>query len=114
MTANYFSFVETEVFRKQVDRTGSLDILYKIQIELIADPERGPTIQGTNGARKARIGKDGKGKSGGYRYIYLYLERAEVVYLLLLYGKDEQADLTPAQKKQVAEVVRSIKESYKK
>lgn len=111
----HFSFIETDVFRKQVERTGSLEILFRIQGELLANPKRGAVIEGTNGARKARTSRhSGKGKSGGYRYIYLFLEAADVVFLLLLYGKDEQDDLTSDQKKQIGQLVREIKGGYRR
>lgn len=111
----HFSFVETDVFRKQVDNTGSLDVLFGIQDELLANPKRRVIIQETNGARKARVSKEsGKGKSGGFRYIYIFLEEVEIVYLILLYSKNEQADLTPDQKKQVGKVLERIKDGYRR
>jgi hypothetical protein len=111
----YFSFIETNVFTKQVDSTGSLEVLFSIQSELLIDPKRGSVISETNGARKARVSKDaGKGKSGGFRYIYIFLERHEIVYLLLLYGKNDQADLTSDQRKAVAKLVKRIKDGYKR
>lgn len=110
----YFSFVETNVFKKKVDGTGSLEILLSIQDELLEDPRRGDVIPNTNGARKARIGKSGQGKRGGYRYVYIFLEDVGVIYLLLLYPKNEQLDLTSDQKKQVRTVVQRIKDGHKR
>jgi len=100
---------------KQLDKTGSLDVLFEIQKDLQQDPRRGPVIQGTNRARKARVSK-GKstGKSGGFRYIYVYIEDIGTIYLLLLYAKDEQDDLTPQQKKQLGAVVMRIKDALKR
>jgi hypothetical protein len=112
--ARFFSFVETTVFTKQVDNTGSLDVLLSIQEDLLANPKRGSVIQNTGGARKARLAKEGQGKRGGYRYIYVFLEDVEIIYLLLLYPKNEQDDLTPDQKKQVKSIVQRIKDSYKR
>jgi mRNA-degrading endonuclease RelE of RelBE toxin-antitoxin system len=111
----YLSFSETPVFMKQIYKTGSLDVLFEIQKDLQQDPRRGPVIKGTNGARKARVGK-GKstGKSGGFRYIYVYIEDVGTIYLLLLYGKDEQDDLTPLQKKQLGAVITRIKDALKR
>jgi len=43
----YYTFVETAVFTKQVDSKASLDVLYAIQNDLIADPKRGDVMQGT-------------------------------------------------------------------
>ena len=77
--ARFFSFVETTVFTKQVDNTGSLDVLLSIQEDLLANPKRGSVIQNTGGARKARLAKEGQGKRGGYRYIYVFLEDVEII-----------------------------------
>ena len=41
----------------------------------------------------------GKGKRGGLRVIYFYFEEDDQIWLLTIYGKDEAADLTTAQKK---------------
>jgi hypothetical protein len=110
----YFSFSETPIFMKQVDKTGSLEVLFNIQKELLNDPRRGPVMQGTNGARKARVGRGSGGKRGGFRYIYVYVEYAEKIYLLFLYGKDEQDDLTVEQKKQLGALVKRIKDALKR
>jgi hypothetical protein len=62
-------------------------------------------------ARKARIAAPGKpaGKSGGLRYLYLYLEARGRIHLLFLFSKRGQADLTNEQRKRVAALVEIIK-----
>lgn len=50
-----------------------------------------------------------KGKRGGIRVIYLHVAEADVNFLIDIYGKDEQADLTIGQKK----ALRALAESYK-
>jgi len=82
---------------------------------LLADPERWPVIKGTGGARKGRVAdpRDSRGKSGSFRYIYLYLEHRGRIFLLLLFSKNEQANLSPKQLKQVAAVVEKIKQENK-
>jgi hypothetical protein len=111
----YYTFVETAVFTKLMDSKASLDVLYAIQNDLIADPKRGDVVQGTGGIRKARVAdpQSGRGKSGSYRYLYLYLEHQGRIYLLYFYGKNEQSDLSPEQKKIVAKLARMIKEESK-
>jgi hypothetical protein len=109
----YYTFVETAVFTKQIEKKASLDVLIAIQNDLIADPTRGDVVQGTGGVRKARIAdpQSGRGKRGSFRYLYLYLEHRGRIYLLYFYGKDEQSDLSPEQRKVVARLARMIKES---
>lgn len=93
----------------------SLETLYAIQSDLIADPERWPVVKGTNGARKGRIADPTmpKGKSGGFRYIYLYLEHRGRIHLLFLFGKKDQADLSAEQTAAVARLVETLKKSVR-
>ena len=68
-------------------------------------------MQGLAGVRKARISNParGKGKRGGYRYFFLYLERREHVHLLLLLDKGEQPDLNQQERKSLRVLVEQIK-----
>ena len=111
LARKFYSFIETPIFTKQVDSKASLDVLMAIQDELLENPARGAIVRGTGGARKARIADphSGRGKSGSYRYLYLYLEHRGHIYLLFFYGKNEQSDLSPEQKKVIAKLVEQIK-----
>jgi len=102
-----YSFFETSTFVKQIERYASLNVLFAIQQDLLRMPKRGDVVQGAHGARKARIGDPdtGRGKRGSYRYVYLYLEHQERIYLLYLYPKNVVANLTAQQLKMVANVV---------
>ena len=106
----WFEFVESKVFYRRV-RELPAGLLSAIQADLIGNPERGDLVEGTGGARKARVADPagGRGKSGSYRYLYLYLPHAGRIHLLYLYAKGEQADLSPAQKKVVREIIGLIK-----
>ncbi|REJ76112.1 MAG: hypothetical protein DWQ47_10855 [Acidobacteria bacterium] len=110
-----FTFIELPVFVEDIDSTGSLDILYAIQADLLEDPERGAVIPGTGGLRKARVAdkRKKKGKSGSYRYMYLYLKHAGVIYLILLFAKSDFVNISEAQKKELARISRDIKLRYK-
>jgi len=63
------------------------------------------------GVRKARVANParGKGKRGGYRYLYLLLEKSRQIHLLILLDKNEQEDATEEQRKQIREWVRLVK-----
>jgi hypothetical protein len=75
--------------------------LAAMQRELLADPQRGDVVPGCGGLRKLRVGdpRRGKGKLGGARVISLHVAEADVIYLMDIYGKDEQEDLTADQKR---------------
>lgn len=73
------------------------------QADLMVNPKQGDVIQGTGGLRKVRVASKGKGKRGGSRVIYYYLDDKRRFYLLTIYSKNEVTDLTADQKKQLKE-----------
>jgi hypothetical protein len=79
---------------------GAERLLQAIQCDLLENPGRGRIVPGLGGIRKARAASPGrgKGKRGGFRYLYLYVITKEHIHLLYLFGKDEQEDLNPAQR----------------
>ncbi len=62
-----------------------------------------------SGVRKARWGRQGKGKSGGVRVIFFYWISDSEVYLLQIYAKNTQDNLTAAEKKAARKIVEAIK-----
>lgn len=99
-------FIETPVFtavmRKHLD-----DETYRaLQLSLLLRPTQGPLIQGGGGIRKLRWAATGRGKRGGVRLIYYWEQTSETVYMLYFYAKNEQGDLTSAQLKGLAKLVR--------
>ena len=99
-------FVETPVFTRSL-RAGLPDEEYRaLQIALMLRPEQGALIRGTGGLRKIRWAGKGHGKRGGYRLIYYWHSGTETLYMLYLYAKNEQEELTSGQRKLLAEVVR--------
>ena len=71
-------------------------------------------MEGCGGARKARVGDKahGRGKRGSFRYIYVFLKKAGVIYLLMFYGKNEKDELSKDEKKVIESLVRQLKEKY--
>ena len=76
-----------------------------LQVSLLLKPEQGRVIPGGGGLRKMRWSLPGRGKSGGARVIYFWFTALNVIYLLLIYAKNEQADLTPEQVKLLRKTV---------
>ncbi len=105
------TFVETSDFTEWVKEQLSDEVLSDFQRELLNDPETGSVMPGCGGLRKMRVAdpRRGKGKRSGARVIYLHVAEADVIFLMDIYGKDEQADLTADQKK----VLKGLAESYK-
>ncbi len=78
----------------------SYDEEYRLfQAQLLLNPKQGDVIQGTGGLRKIRIANKSKGKRGGSRIIYYFLDEKRRCYLLTIYAKNEISDLTADQKK---------------
>ena len=106
------TFREETSFDHVRDRLfGGDDGFRQFQDALLADPRRGVVIQGAAGARKARWSdpRRGMGKRGGIRVIYYYAEAYANVLLILAYDKNI-SDLTPAQKKTIAELIHIFRE----
>ena len=74
--------------------------------ELEQNPDRGSLVPGLAGVRKARIGNPerGKGKRGGFRYLYLYWRTEQQIGLLYLLDKGEREDLSAAERKLLREL----------
>lgn len=80
-----------------------------MESHLAGNPGIHPVVSGTGGVRKARWGRQGKGKRGGVRVIYFYRSAADVVYFLDIYAKAVKDDLTPADKQQLKQLVDRLK-----
>ena len=94
--------VETPEFLRAAKRAGMSEAEREAAIDFIAaNPEAGDLIEGSGGARKVRIAREGKGKRGGYRVITYFQDRNTPVFLLTVISKGQRSDLTANQKKQV-------------
>lgn len=72
---------------------------------LAANPKAGDLMEGTGGVRKLRWGRQGRGKSGGVRVIYYVHSELMPLYLLTLFAKNERANLTKAERNELAGLV---------
>ena len=98
-------FVETPIFTKAI-RVALPDEEYRtLQTALMLRPEQGMVIPGTDGLRKIRWSGKGHGKRGGYRAIYYWEKRSDSFYMLYIYPKNEQEDLTPKQTRLLGQLV---------
>jgi mRNA-degrading endonuclease RelE of RelBE toxin-antitoxin system len=89
--------VETSVFTRRVLKLLTDENYRSLQQFLVADPEAGDLIRHSGGLRKIRWSVGGRGKRGGVRIIYYWAPARETILMLLIYGKNEQDDLTPGQ-----------------
>ena len=105
--------VETSAFARRAEKLLSTGEYEELIFSLALHPRSGDEIPGTGGVRKIRFAARGKGKSGGVRVIYYFYDEENPLYALYIYGKNEQANPTPAQKKAFAELAGRIKAAAK-
>ena len=101
-------FIETPIFTKLVTDLIPDDEYRKIQLALVLRPEAGKIIRGSGGLRKIRWRSSGSGKRGGLRLIYFWDVQENRIYMLLIYKKSKQEDLTPSQLKILGDLVKEF------
>jgi hypothetical protein len=99
-------FVETPVFTRLITHVLDDEQYRTLQLALALRPEQGAVIRGSGGLRKLRWAVPGRGKRGGARIIYYWHQSSQTFYMLFAYTKQQQGDLTPAQAKQLGQLVR--------
>lgn len=112
MTYRLLTIAETQLFIRQAadvwtddERTAFVDFI-------AANPEEGDVIPDTGGVRKVRWSRKGSGKRGGVRVVYFYNDPTMPLYLLMVYAKARQEDLSPDEKRRVQALVIALKQAY--
>lgn len=99
-------FIETPIFTASLRRHLDDETYRALQLSLLLRPTQGAIIQGGSGLRKLRWSAEGRGKRGGVRLIYYWEPASQTFYMLYLYAKNEQGDVTLPQLKILAKLVR--------
>ena len=86
--------VESPIFQKLWPRYWDEDERAEFASFIALNPEAGSVIRGSGGVRKVRWMRDGTGKSGGVRIVYLARTEAGEVYLLTMYSKSESENIS--------------------
>ena len=73
------------------------DDLRRLEQTLLRDPKVGNVIVGTGRLRKLRFGFQNRGKSGSVRVCYVDFEQFGLCYLLVVFAKNEQENLSNAE-----------------
>lgn len=100
-----YSFRESSLFTKDVHRYLTEESYFALQQFLLDSPNEGDLIRGSGGLRKLRWRAPGRGKRGGTRVIYYWADARGFIFLLDIYPKSEQEDLTPVEVKQLRAIV---------
>ena len=75
---------------------------------LLENPKMGPIIEGTGGIRKLRFPFENRGKSSSLRVCYTDFEEYEAIYLITVYGKKEQDNLSDEEKTILRKLVKEL------
>ena len=108
------TIAEFPAFQAQVGVSIQLDERDELFDFLARNPTAGVEIPQTGGIRKLRWAGKGKGKRGGLRVIYYFYNESSPLFLLTVYGKGVQEDLTPDQKRQLTTLTKLLKSKCKK
>jgi len=102
--------IELPTFLRSAEMAGISENERAALVDFLArHPLTGDLVKDTGGLRKIRWRREGAGKSGGYRAIYYFHDVNVPIYAFLAYGKNQQDDLTPDQKKKATAMVEIIK-----
>ncbi|EXJ11318.1 MULTISPECIES: type II toxin-antitoxin system RelE/ParE family toxin [Nitrincola] len=106
------TIVELPEFQKRVSSLLKEDERASIINYLATHPQSGDLMQGTGGIRKLRWSAQGRGKSGGVRVIYYYHNGAIPLFLLTVFGKGEKANLSKAERNDLAKFTSLLLQNY--
>ena len=106
--------VETPNFISTAKSAGMSDALRTEVVQSIAEnPELGDLIEGTGGFRKFRVARPGQGKSGGYRVVSYYYSEGLPVFLITVFAKNQQANLTRAERNALGKLSQVLVDNYR-
>jgi len=101
--------IETPAFLASAYDEGISDLERADIVAFIADnPTAGDLMPGSGGARKVRYAARGKGKSGGYRIITYFADEDIPVFLLDIYSKSSQANLSKSELNELKKVLTAL------
>jgi hypothetical protein len=99
------TIAEVPEYIRRAEKLLTADERQELVNYLAVRPKAGVLLEGTGGVRKLRWGRQGQGKSGGVRVIYYFHSEAMPLYLLTLFAKNERANLTRAERNELAVLV---------
>ena len=98
-------FIETPIFTKAAMDLIPDEHYRKLQAHLTEHPDDGAIIQDSGGLRKIRWAVKNQGKRGGVRVIYYWVVNLDLIYMIYVYSKTDQDDLTSRQLKALRKIV---------
>jgi hypothetical protein len=93
-----YTIIETPLFTALAEKLISQEEHDNLTQTLVKDTEAGEIIPGGGGIRKIRMGLKGRGKSGGARVIYFFIDTKNQIHLIYIYPKNKQENITDKEK----------------
>jgi len=106
--------VEATQFVRQASAIWSDDERVEFIDFIAREPEAGVLIPGTEDVRKVRWRRRGAGKRGGVRVVYFYHSDDLPLFLLMIYAKSVQEDLSADAKLALAQFAARIKQASRR
>lgn len=101
-------FIETPEFADKFDEFATNAEMLRLQNELLQNPYKGDIVRGTGGARKIRMKIEGKGKRGGARVIYYFVDLQGEIWFLDVYLKSVKENISEYDKKRLYNFIKEI------
>jgi hypothetical protein len=108
------SVLETSIFTRRADALLNQAERAELIATLASNPLAGDLVPGLGGIRKMRFAAGGQGKRGGFRVIWYVMTQNQPILALLIYGKNEQANPTPNQRRAMVSLVDSMKQATRR
>lgn len=102
--------VELPSFVKQAKAIMSDEESRAIVDYIAANPEAGVPLGG--GLRKVRIARDGGGKSGGYRTLFIFGGMHIPLFLVGVFAKNDKTNLTKAEQAHLVQLAKTLLATY--
>lgn len=100
-------FIRSGRFDRGADGLLDEEDVRLLENRLTEDPHAGAVVVGGHGIRELRVPSGGRGKRGGSRVLYLYIQVRSRIHLLVAFAKSDREDLTSkAYRDVIAEALR--------
>ncbi|QNP47780.1 type II toxin-antitoxin system RelE/ParE family toxin [Diaphorobacter aerolatus] len=113
MSEALHGIAELPTYTRLADKLLNTDERQDLIDYLAEHPKAGDVMEGTGGVRKLRWRRGGQGKSGGVRVIYYYHDDLMPLYLLTVFAKGDKANLTKAERNDLADLVDVLVEIWR-
>jgi hypothetical protein len=111
-------FISSSDFRREWKKLGLNDVndIMALRVLIMAASTRPPIIKGTGGLRKIRFAPESwhMGKRGAARVCYVLFQEFGIVYLVTVYGKNEKANISAADRAYYKKLIHEIKRELKR